>query len=91
MPTVFCKCDECNYYDHFPLTHRLNYIFNLDYEKMLTLKQCTLPTEIATKIVRMSQVYTTCVRCNTKLCESHANRARQNGGLCSQCCWEEIS
>ena len=91
MPTVFCKCDECNYLDYFPLTHRLNYVFNLDYEKMLTLKQCTLPTEIATKIVRMSQVYTTCVRCNTKLCESHTNRARQNGGLCSQCCWEEIS
>ena len=91
MPTVFCKCDECNYFHNFPLTHRLNNVFNLDYEKMLSLKQRTLPTEIATKIVRMSQVYTTCVRCNTKLCESHANRARQNGGLCSQCCWEEIS
>ena len=90
MPTIFCKCDECNHFDYFLLNHRLNYLFNLDYQKMYILTKCNLPTEIAIKIVKLSQTYSQCVRCPIKLCESHTNRARENGGMCSQCCWDEI-
>ena len=91
MPTIFCECDECNHFHYLPEDHRLNYIYNLDYQKMCILTKCNLPINIAIKIVKMSQIYTTCVRCPTKLCQTHTNRARENGGMCCQCCWEEIS
>ena len=67
MPTIFCDCEECNHFDYFPLNHRLNYIYNLDYQKMCILTKCDLPINIAIKIVKMSQTYRKCVRCPTKM------------------------
>jgi hypothetical protein len=55
---------------------------------MCILVEMSLPVEIATKIINMTQNYIKCAspRCDTMLCE----RRRVYEGKCSNCLWFEI-
>jgi len=96
MPTLFSKCDECNYFDYLPLEHKMNTHYANDMETLRILKEQGITTDIAMKTIHMSYSYDSCSNrnCKTILCQIHKIRALANGDnitiKCSNCCWNEI-
>ena len=96
MPTIFSKCQECNYHNYLPLEHNYNKIYKKNLEKMELLKEYGFPTEVAIKIIEMTHTYHICDYCSNILCNIHKTRALRRGDVwpyikCDQCYWNEIT
>lgn len=107
MPTEFSKCKECfhlkseslnndvNKYNKWE-DNDVNKYYKWHYDKMEALKDCGFPTEIAIKIVEMTNTYTECDYCDKILCTVHKDQGLRYGNSwpyikCNACCWNDIT
>lgn len=96
MPTEFSNCHECFHLERSDLNSYFNKPYKHDYDKMMALKECGFPTEIAIKIVQMTYSYYECDFCDTILCTVHRDRGVRNGQSwpyikCDTCCWNDYT
>lgn len=94
---IFNQCDECLDIDIPNIPPFYNIIRYKDIFKLFK-ENTPLPNELILKIIELSETYSKCTFCKTKLCQFHTERAQKYGkyyrhydcNMCDQCCWFEV-
>jgi hypothetical protein len=98
MPTQYTDCHECSDLDLAELGINVYDTHKANIQKRDILFKQGIPEEMCQIILKKANTLTKCSFCNTKLCDHHTQRAKNNGQhyrhisclMCDQCCWFEI-